>query len=363
MKVSVERVNLSDCSYDIVIGSEVIGRKVGDRVKRLTDSVLIVSNRKVFGLYGDVLTESLNKAGITWEKALLPDGERYKNIGAVEKIHDKLVAGRYDRGAAVIALGGGVIGDIAGFAAATYMRGVRIIQIPTTLLAQVDSSVGGKTGVNHPKGKNLVGSFYQPSLVVADSDTLKTLPRDEILCGVAEVVKYGCVASAKFFRFLERDIEKLVALEPQVLHKAVQTSCKIKADVVATDEKEAGVRATLNFGHTVGHAIEAVTGYKRYRHGYAVSIGMRAAAELSRIKGRLSEAEVDRISDLLQRAGLPTVIPGDIGLKAMLSAMSHDKKVSRGDIRFALLDKIGACYITGDVEKSEIREAIARSRK
>ena len=363
MKESIERVNLPDRSYNIVIGSGVVGKEVGKRVKRLDGAVLIVSNRKVFGLYGDVLAESLCKAGVVWKKLLLPDGERYKKMAAVEKIHDRLVASRYDRNAIVVALGGGVIGDIAGFTAATYMRGIRIVQIPTTLLAQVDSSVGGKTGVNHPKGKNLIGAFYQPSLVVADSDTLKTLPREEILCGVAEVVKYGCIASAKFFRFLEGNIEKLVAVEPSVTRKAVKTSCRIKADIVAKDEKEAGIRATLNFGHTVGHAIEAVTGYKRYRHGHAVAIGMRTAAELSRIKGRLSQAEVDRISGILVVAGLPTVIPDDIGQKALMSAMKHDKKVSGGAMRFALLDKIGACDITSDVMNSEIKEAITRSRK
>jgi 3-dehydroquinate synthase len=362
VKSGRERVDLHDRSYDIVVGPGVIGQVSAKEIVRSASAVLVVSNRKVYGLYGKVLTERLDEAGVAWKKVLLPDGERYKTMASVEKIHNKLVIGRYDREAVVIALGGGVIGDIAGFAAATYMRGVRIIQIPTTLLAQVDSSVGGKTGVNHPKGKNLIGAFYQPSLVLADSEALATLPREEILCGVAEIVKYGCIASTSFFRYLEKNIERLITLEPSVIKKAVLTSCRIKADVVAQDEREAGVRAILNFGHTVGHAVEAVTGYNRYRHGYAVAIGMRSAAELSRIKGNLSEAEVERISGLLERAGLPTVIPKNIGKNALLKAMRHDKKVAGGAIRFALLKKIGECHIIADVTKSEMEEAIARSR-
>jgi len=357
-----ERVELGPRSYDIVIGEDILRARAGRFIKALGPSVLVVSNRRVFGLYGGRLAESLKAAGVSFKTALLPDGERYKNMAAVEKIHDRLVAGRYDRGAVVIALGGGVIGDIAGFAAATYMRGVRVVQAPTTLLSQVDSSVGGKTGVNHPKGKNLIGAFHQPSLVLADVKTLSTLPKEEILGGVAEVIKYGCIASARFFGFLEGNIEKLLKLEPKATARVVKTSCRIKADVVAGDEREAGRRAILNFGHTVGHAIEAVTGYKKYRHGYAVAMGIIAAANLSNMKGTLKAKDVDRIAELVARAGLPASIPRALDESALVRAMEHDKKVVSGSIRFALLQGIGSCGVRDDVTRSEIREALRRSR-
>ncbi|MGK7345340.1 MAG: 3-dehydroquinate synthase [Candidatus Nitrospinota bacterium M3_3B_026] len=361
--VRKERVELGPRSYDIVIGPGVLAGRAGRLVRALGEAALVVSNRRVFGLYGGQLGSSLSAAGVEWGKILLPDGERYKTMASVGRVHDRLVAGRYGRDAVVIALGGGVIGDIAGFAAATYMRGVRVAQAPTTLLAQVDSSVGGKTGVNHPKGKNLIGAFHQPSLVMADTATLKTLPAGEILGGAAEVIKYGCIADARFFKFLEGNIEKLVKLEPKTTARAVRTSCRIKAAVVAEDEREAGRRAILNFGHTVGHAIEAVTGYKKYRHGHAVAMGMRAAAALSRMKGTLTGEDEERIARLIERAGLPASIPRPIGEKALVKAMEHDKKVKAGSIRFALLRGIGRCEIRGDVTRSEIREAIRRSRR
>lgn len=362
MKLNKERVWLGDRSYDIIIGVGVIGQ-AGLRIKNLGKTAMLVSNRRVFGLYGKALDDSLTRSGIGVNKILLPDGERYKTLATVEKIYDRLVAARFGRDAVVVALGGGVIGDIAGFAAATYMRGVKVVHIPTTLLSQVDSSVGGKTGVNHPKGKNLIGAFYQPSLVMADVGALATLPKKEVLCGVAEIVKYGCIASKRFFRFLEGNMEKLVALEPAVVAHAVKTSCAIKADIVAADEKESGIRAILNFGHTVGHAIEAVTRYRRYRHGYAVAMGMRAAAELSRIKGSLSEKDIGRIKQLLNTAGLPVVIPKDIGARPLLAAMRYDKKVAKGAIRFALMDSLGSCRIAGDIKDREIIKAIEESRR
>lgn len=358
--VAKERVDLGSRSYDIVIGPGVLER-AGGLIGAMGRSALVVSNRRVFGLYGGRLAESLEAAGVRWSKLLLPDGERHKTMASVGKIHDRLIAGRYDRDVIVVALGGGVIGDIAGFAAATYMRGVRVVQAPTTLLAQVDSSVGGKTGVNHPRGKNLIGAFHQPSLVLADIATLSSLPGEETLGGVAEVIKYGCIASAGFFRFLERNMDDLVGLEPRVTTKVVKTSCRIKADVVAEDEREAGRRAILNFGHTVGHAIEAVTGYRKYRHGYAVAMGMRAAAELSNMKGTLRTRDVSRIAELIKRSGLPSSIPRSIKADALIRAMEHDKKVKAGAIRFVLLDGIGKCGIRDDVTRSEIREALRRS--
>jgi len=356
-----ERVRLGSRSYDIFIGPDVL-TGAGGRIAPISKRALVVTNRRVYGLYGQKLAQGLDKAGVRWEALLLPDGERYKNMAAVERIHDRLVKGRYDRDTVIVAFGGGVTGDIAGFSAATYMRGIKLAQAPTTLLSQVDSSVGGKTGVNHPRGKNLIGAFYQPGVVLADISALKTLPDKEIRCGVAEVIKYGLIASAKFFKFLEGAIEALTALEPGVTLKVVQRSCRIKADVVAEDEKESGKRAILNFGHTVGHAIEAVTGYRRYRHGYAVAMGMMVASILSEMKGGLKAGDVEAITSLISRAGLPVAIPKSISDKELYKAMKHDKKAKAGSIRFALLDTIGHCGINSDVSEKEICEALRRSR-
>lgn len=356
-----ERVRLKERSYNVVIGPGLLDKSAGALLQGVGANALVVSNRRVYGLYGGLITKALDKAGIRWQKTLLPDGEQYKNMASVKKLIDKLVEGKYDRDAVIIALGGGVIGDIAGFAAAIYMRGIKIVHAPTTLLAQVDSSVGGKTGVNHPKGKNLIGAFHQPALVLADVTTLKTLPRAEILGGVAEIIKYGLIASARFFRFLEKNVEALLALKPDVTVEAVKTSCRIKADIVAEDEREAGLRAILNFGHTTGHAIEAVTGFKRYRHGFAVAMGMRTAAELSRLKGAITDGELKRIVNLIARSGLPSAIPRSIKKEAIIKAMEHDKKVKHGAVRFALLKGIGRSEIRSDISRSEILEAIKRS--
>lgn len=357
----IEKVSLGERSYDIVIGSGVLAG-AGARVRRMSGRALVVSNRRVFGLYGRRLGESLERAGVAWEAALLPDGERYKTLATAGRIYDRLARGRHDRGSAVVALGGGVIGDMAGFAAATYMRGIRLAQVPTTLLAQVDSSVGGKTGVNHPKGKNLIGAFHQPGVVLADVETLATLPREEILCGVAEIIKYGCISSARFFGYLERHMARLVALDPAVTAEAVRVSCRTKAAVVGADEREEGLRAILNFGHTVGHALEAVSGYRRWRHGHAVAMGMAAAAILSQLKGALDIKQMDRVIGLIAAAGLPAGIPRDIGERALLAAMAHDKKVRAGKIRFALLEGLGTCRIRDDVTETELREALRRCR-
>lgn len=361
--VAKERVGLGDRSYDIVIGGGLLGDKAGRLIAKLGGRALVVSNRRVYSLYGGKLTEGLEKAGVKWSKTLLPDGEKSKTMKSVGALHDALVDGKYDRDSLVIALGGGVIGDAAGFAAATYMRGVRFAQVPTTLLAQVDSSVGGKTGVNHPKGKNLIGSFHQPSLVIADVDTLATLPKKEVLGGVAEIVKYGCIADSKFFGWLEKNMESLINLDPDVTARAVGVSCRIKARVVESDERETGLRAILNFGHTVGHAVEAVTGYTRYIHGHAVAIGMATAAELSAIKGTLSEKDRDRVAGLIRSSGLPVTLPKDIGLSAIIGAMEMDKKAKSGSIRFVLLHGIGDCQMHADVTREEIAEALMRNRR
>lgn len=354
---------LGSRSYDIIIGESLLGDKAGRLVAGLGGRVLMVSNRKVFGLYGRRLGEGLTKAGVKWEKLLLPDGEEFKTMETAGRIHDRLVEGKYDRDCLALALGGGVIGDITGFAAATYMRGVRFAQAPTTLLAQVDSSVGGKTGVNHPKGKNLIGAFHQPSLVISDVGALATLPEKEVLGGVAEVIKYGCIGSAGFFRYLEKHVEELVALQPGVTAYCVEVSCRMKAEIVGADERESGLRAILNFGHTAGHAVEAVTRYKRFTHGHAVAMGMAVAASLSRMKGGLGAAEAERVISLIRRAGLPAEIPRDIEPGALLAAMERDKKAKAGVVRFALLDGIGKCSVRGDVTRGEVLEALRERRR
>ncbi len=359
----IVKVDLGERGYDILVGPGALDGDAGRRIGRLGNRGLIVTNAKVDKLYGDRLRDGLEKAGVEADTLRLPDGEKHKTMGAVAKIHDRLVARRFDRHGMVIALGGGVTGDIAGFAAASYMRGIRFVQAPTTLLAQVDSSVGGKTGVNHPKGKNLIGAFHQPSLVVADTATLATLPKSEILCGVAEVIKYGLIADPAFFRWLERNIAELIALTPKALVKAVTTSCVIKGGVVKRDEREAGERAILNFGHTVGHGVEAVTGYKAYKHGEAVAIGMRAAAELSRIKGSLADRDVERIVALLDKAGTPSRLPKELSDGPLIAAMGHDKKAVGSTIRFVLLEGIGKAVVRADVTRKEIKETLARSRR
>ena len=358
-----ERVGLGERSYDILIGSGLLGEKAGRLIGELGCKVLVVSNRRVYSLYGGRLADGLEKAGVKWSHTLLPDGEKNKTMKSVGALHDALVDGKYDRDSLVIALGGGVIGDVAGFAAATYMRGVRFAQVPTTLLAQVDSSVGGKTGVNHPKGKNLIGAFHQPSLVIADVDTLATLPKKEVLGGVAEVIKYGLIADSKFFGWLEKNMEALVNLDPGVTAKAVGVSCRIKARVVESDERETGLRAMLNFGHTVGHAVEAVTGYTRYIHGHAVAIGMAAEAELSAIKGALSGKGRDAAIGLIRKAGLPVTLPDDISSQELISAMGMDKKAKSGSIRFILLHGVGDCRIHADVTRGQIAEALMKIRR
>tara|TARA_B100000959_G_scaffold249471_1_gene277166 strand:+ start:72413 stop:73417 length:1005 start_codon:yes stop_codon:yes gene_type:complete len=331
-------------------------------IRKLSDRCLVVTNKKIHGLYGKTLEESLKKNGVNYKIVRLPDGEKNKNLVSVGKIHDKLISERFDRDAVVAGFGGGIIGDMAGFAAATYMRGCQLVQIPTTLLAQVDSSVGGKTGVNHRMGKNLIGAFYQPSAVLADIQTLKSLPVPETLCGVAEVIKYGLIASNRLFCWLEGNIKGLIDLKgPQTIH-AVSASCRIKASVVSEDEKEANKRAILNFGHTTGHAIEAVTEYNKHRHGYAVAMGMSVALELSRMKEGLTDKAVSRAKDLIAYSGLPTAIPKKISELDLIKAMRYDKKVRSGLIRFALLEGIGKCTINTKVTTRDIKEALRLSK-
>jgi shikimate kinase / 3-dehydroquinate synthase len=338
------QVDLGERSYPIAIGqsllsnSELIGRHiVGSRAA-------IVTNTTVGPLYLDQLTKTLEAAGKKVTPIVLPDGEEEKNWANLMRIFDVLLAEKCDRKTTLIALGGGVIGDMTGFAASTYMRGVPFIQVPTTLLAQVDSSVGGKTGINHPLGKNMIGAFYQPQSVIADTTTLNTLPAEELSAGLAEVIKHGAIIDAPFFDWIEANISKLVAKDAQALAYAIQRSCEIKADVVRQDEKETGLRAILNFGHTFGHAIEAGLGYGKWLHGEAVGCGMVMAADLSQRMGFISETEKIRITALVNAAGLPTVAP-DLGNERWLELMQVDKKNEGGQIKFILIKPLGTPII------------------
>ncbi|MDP3259447.1 MAG: 3-dehydroquinate synthase, partial [Thermodesulfovibrionales bacterium] len=276
------RVKLGERSYDICIGSNILG-KIGPKLKSFNSSpkTAIISNPTVYRLYGKKVLNSIKSSGFDVIPVIIPDGEKYKDISIVQKIYGELLRHRLDRKSTLIALGGGVIGDITGFVASTYMRGIDYIQIPTTLLAQVDSSVGGKTGVNHKLGKNMIGTFYQPKLIWIDIDILKTLPQKEFFAGLAEVIKYGVIWDAKLFAFLENNRDKIVRLDRKALIHIIKCSCQIKAEVVSKDEREAGLRAILNYGHTIGHAIETATGYKKYLHGEALAIGMHTEARLA----------------------------------------------------------------------------------
>lgn len=341
-------VALDDRSYPIVIGRGLLdgGFGLGEYVHGA--DCLVVSNETVAPLYVDKLLPNL--AGCEIAHINLPDGESFKTVATMQKILDKLVASGANRDTTVIALGGGVVGDIAGFAAACYMRGVAYIQVPTTLLAQVDSSVGGKTGVNHEKGKNLIGAFHQPQVVLIDTDTLNSLPVRELKAGLAEVIKYGAICDREFFAWLESNMGSLLEKDPEALAYAIQRSCELKAEVVAQDERESGRRAILNFGHTFGHAIEHCLGYGQWLHGEAVAAGMVMAAELSGI----AAADRARLSELITAAGLPTQAPA-IASEHWLDAMGMDKKVRQKQLRFVLLRSLGEAFVTADYDQARLR--------
>jgi len=341
-------VDLGDRSYPIHIGSGLLDQADLILPHLAQKRVVVVTNTTVAPLYLDRLTSTLAAAGVASSSVVLPDGEAYKNLETLNLIFDALLTQRAERKTTLIALGGGVIGDMAGFAAACYQRGMPFIQIPTTLLSQVDSSVGGKTGINHPLGKNMIGAFYQPKLVLADTDTLKTLPPRELSAGLAEVIKYGLIWDADFLAWLEANMDKLRALDPAAITHAIYRSCEIKAQVVGQDEREGGIRAILNLGHTFGHAIETGMGYGNWLHGEAVAAGMVLAAQTSQRLGWLSEADVERTRALIRAAGLPDVAP-DLGVATWLDYMGHDKKVEGGKLRFVLLTKLGEAVITADV--------------
>jgi 3-dehydroquinate synthase len=347
-------------SYPVTIASGAIdglGRALDDA--RAPGRRFVVSSPLVWRLHGNELARALNGSGTPAEPILVPDGERYKQLATVTRIYDSLVTAKADRSSTLITFGGGVIGDMAGFAAATYLRGIALVHVPTTLLAQVDSAIGGKVGVNHPLGKNMIGSFYQPHAVIVDPAVLGTLPRREFRAGLYEVIKYGMTSSAALFDRIGRERKEIFARAPEALTAIISESCRIKADVVSADEREAGPRRILNFGHTAGHAIEAVTKYRRYRHGEAVGYGMLVAAELAAARGALADNHRQALADLVTSLGpLPPIT--DVAVTQIVEAMQHDKKIVSGRLHFVLPTAIGATTIVDDVTEKEVKAALKK---
>lgn len=352
-------VALGERCYPVHVGPGLLGR--ADLIVPLLPrrQVALVTNTTVEPLYMDRMVTALASAGVAVVRIVIPDGEEHKDWRSLNAIFDVLLEQRCGRDTTLIALGGGVVGDVAGFAAACYQRGVPYIQVPTTLLAQVDSSVGGKTAINHPLGKNMIGAFHQPRMVLADTDTLRTLPKRELRAGLAEVIKHGLIRDAEFFSWIEVNLDRLLACEPDALNHAIVRSIAIKAEIVEKDEREQGMRALLNFGHTFGHAIEAGFGYGVWLHGEAVAAGMVLAADLSAELGYLPQSDVSRIRSLLQRAGLPGDVKG-IGPARMQALMSVDKKAKDGRVPFVVLEHLGAAALRGDVAPEVLARTLTR---
>ena len=353
-------VELKERRYPISIGAGLLTDPTSYQPLKAGDKVMIVSNPTIAKHYLATVTETLTSLGCQVDSVLIPDGEKYKTLESLDLIFTALLEKNHNRDSTLIALGGGVIGDVAGYAAASYQRGIRFIQIPTTLLAQVDSSVGGKTAVNHKLGKNMIGAFYQPISVIIDTNTLKTLPKREVSAGLAEVIKYGAIFDLAFFEWLEQHIDDLVSLEQSALEYCIQRCCQLKADVVARDETEKGDRALLNLGHTFGHAIEAHLGYGNWLHGEAVAVGMLEAAALSEILGDLTAQEVARLEKLIARANLPTISPDGMQPEDYLPYMWRDKKVLSGKLRLILLKSLGVSYVTSVATEAQVLDAISR---
>ncbi|MBD1387934.1 3-dehydroquinate synthase [Neiella sp. HB171785] len=349
-------VQLDDRSYPIFIGSGLIkdSNYIAPYIRG--KKVVIVTNETVAPLYLDAASEALTAFDVS--AVVLPDGEQYKTLEHLNSVFDKLLADNHGRDTTLVALGGGVIGDMAGFAAACYQRGVDFIQIPTTLLAQVDSSVGGKTAVNHPLGKNMIGAFYQPRAVIIDIDCLQTLPKRELSAGMAEVIKYGIIEDFEFFEWLEQHMDELMTLEPALMAKAIARCCQIKADVVAADETERGKRALLNLGHTFGHAIEAEQGYGNWLHGEAVGTGMVLASQTALLEGLIDQAQHDRMVALIKAADLPVTKPAEMDYAAFIKHMMRDKKVQEGKLRLVLPEAIGRAGIYSAVPESVLQQVI-----
>lgn len=375
---SVISVNLPEQSYDIAIAQSKQDDRAKENVQastaagglddlgvwmsrlKLGKKVLVVSNPAIFKKYGERAIAGLTLVGFEVSSCTLPAGERYKTVKSIEKIYDVALQQRLERSSTIVALGGGVVGDMAGFAAATWLRGINVVQVPTSLLAMVDSSVGGKTGVNHPKGKNLIGAFHQPRFVLIDPSVLKTLPPREFRAGMAEVIKYGVIWDAELFAKLEeaKRLDQLRYINEELLQIILSNSCQAKADVVSKDEKEAGLRAILNYGHTIGHAVESLTGYKLVNHGEAVAIGMVAAGQIAVQLKMWKPEEAQRQDALIQKAGLPTQLPSVVDIEAIIDTLQTDKKVKDGKVRFVLPTQIGAVTVTDQVPADVIRQVL-----
>ncbi len=354
------RVELGRRAYPIYVGRGVLGRRDLIAPYIAGRQVMIVSNETVAPLYLDAVQGTLTD--FECRCVILPDGEHYKNFETLNRIFDALLTQHFDRQCTLVALGGGVVGDMAGFAAASYQRGVAFVQIPTTLLAQVDSSVGGKTGVNHRLGKNMIGAFHQPNCVIADTDTLTTLDDRQLSAGLAEVIKYGLIQDARFFEWLEVNMDRLLAREPAALAYVIERSCQDKAATVVADERESGIRVLLNLGHTFGHAIETGMGYGSWLHGEAVATGMLMAADLSMRLGWLSQQEVARIDTLIDKAGLPTRAPATLDPARFLELMAVDKKAQAGRIRLVLLKAIGEAVLSDNYPADRLKATIDAHR-
>lgn len=358
--MQVLRVELGDRSYPIYIGEALLGQAALLQPHIKGRQVLVVTNETIAPLYLDKVVAVLGDYQV--DSCILPDGEAYKTLDVLNQIFDKLLSARHNRTTTLIALGGGVVGDMTGFAAACYQRGVEFIQIPTTLLSMVDSSVGGKTGVNHPLGKNMIGAFYQPQAVIADMALLRSLPERELSAGVAEIIKYGLIGDCPFFEWLEQNMDALMARDINALAYAVKRSCENKAYVVAQDEREGGLRAILNFGHTFGHAIETAQGYGNWLHGEAVGAGMAMAADLSWRRGAISEEDLARTLRLLERAKLPTRAPADMTPEHFTRLMGVDKKVLDGRLRLVLLEAMGKAITTSEINLDQLQQTFVACR-
>lgn len=362
---SVIPVKLPEQSYDIAIapgGLEYLGAWISgpEQPLKLGRKVLLVSNPAIFRRYGERAIASLEQAGFQVFPATLPAGERYKTLSSIQKLYDVALEHRLERSSTMVALGGGVVGDMVGFAAATWLRGINFVQVPTSLLAMVDASIGGKTGVNHPQGKNLIGAFHQPRLVLIDPDVLGTLPAREFRAGMAEVIKYGIIWDADLFEQLEaaQRLDQRRYVSDQLIQDILTSSCQAKADVVGQDEKEAGLRAILNYGHTIGHAVESLTGYRLVNHGEAVAIGMVAAGEIAVALDLWDQEAADRQRRLIEKAGLPTQIPAGLDLGAIASTLQSDKKVLDGKVRFVLPTQIGAAKVVDEVPADVLQQVL-----
>jgi 3-dehydroquinate synthase len=358
------RVELGKRSYKILVGRDTL-KKIGETLKNygLGKKATVVTNPLVGDLYQDVVKDSLQQAGFEVAVARVPDGEEYKTLESAVKLYDELIKHKSDRYSVILALGGGVIGDLTGFVAATYMRGIPFVQVPTSLLAQVDASIGGKVAVNHPRGKNLIGSFYQPILVYTDLGVLKTLAKEELIAALAEIIKYGMIKDREFFAYLEMNADKIKALDRDTLERVITTCARIKAELIALDEREEkGIRAIINYGHTIGHALEILTKYKVYRHGEATSIGMAAAARIASKMGILDQEAAQRQTAILEKAGLPVRIK-DIATAEIVKTLASDKKAKAGKVRFILATGIGKVVMRDDVPPAIIKEVLEEMKQ